>query len=459
MAERLLTFLRFQRNATLYLQSISMSSLAQGAYGVIQGLYIISLGFDETVLGTILSTRMLAAAIASVPAGVISDRLGRKPALVAGGLLTTVGYLGMAVTSSSLVMIVCSCIVGLAQACQMTSGAPLLAESSTQEDRARLFGVNFSLSMFVSMVGSLLGGFLPRQLRWLGQATAFRFSLALFSIVTLIGVLPAFKIVEDRRPGSEVWLGRRNSRETEPANFVGGYVVGGYVDEVDEVAEGDEGDKAEKRPAVIRVGVRKASAVLQVAWEEIRSLAVVMRNRDVTGLLAYNVLIGFGAGLVIPFFNVFLSGKLGVDTAVIGLILSFTHGATAIAGLIAPVLATRYGKVKTVVGTQVASIPFLILIALPPNVYLVSVALFVRSALMNMSNPVASTFSMEIVEPDKRGKISSLMRISDNISRAFSAAAAGYVMSRWSYEAPYFFTAVLYLLASFVYWRSFRGRG
>lgn len=454
MAERLLTFLKFQRNATLYLQSISMSSLAQGAYGVIQGLYIMSLGFDETVLGTILSTRMLAAAIASVPAGVISDRLGRKPVLVAGGLLTTVGYLGMAVTSSSLVMIVCSCIVGLAQACQMTSGAPLLAESSTQEDRARLFGVNFSLSMFVSMVGSLLGGFLPRQLRWLGQATAFRFSLALFSIVTLIGVLPAFKIVEDRRTGSEVWLEGRNSRETEPANF-----VRGYVDEVDEVAEGGEGDKAEKRRGVIRVGVGKASAVLQVAWEEIRSLAVVMRNRDVIGLLAYNVLIGFGAGLVIPFFNVFLSGKLGVDTAVIGLILSFTHGATAIAGLIAPVLATRYGKVKTVVGTQMASIPFLILIALPPKVYLVSVALFVRSALMNMSNPVASNFSMEIVEPDKRGKISSLMRISDNISRAFSAAAAGYIMSRWSYEAPYFFTAVLYLLASFVYWRSFRGRG
>lgn len=439
------TFFKFQRNATLYLQSISMSSLAQGAYGVIQGLYIMSLGFDETVLGTILSTRMLAAAIASVPAGVISDRLGRKPVLVAGGLLTTAGYLGMAVTSSPLVMITCSCIVGLAQACQMTSGAPLLAESSTQEDRARLFGVNFSLSMFVNMVGSLLGGFLPRQLGMLGQATAFRVSLALFSLVTFIGVLPASRIIENCRQTGRVLLESENSRGTEPADF-----VKGHVDHVDEV---------EKCRGVIRLGVGKASAVLQVAREEIRSLAVVMRNRDVTGLLAYNVLIGFGAGLVIPFFNVFLSGKLGVDTAVIGLILSFTHGATAIAGLIAPVLATKYGKVKTVVATQVASIPFLLLIALPPNVYLVSVALFIRSALMNMSSPVASNFSMEIVEPDKRGKISSLMRISDNISRGFSAAAAGYIMSRWSYEAPYFFTAVLYLLASLVYWRSFRGRG
>lgn len=435
------SFFKFQRNATLYLQSVSMSSLAQGAYGVIQGLYIMSLGFDETVLGTILSARMLAAALASVPAGVVSDRVGRKPVLVAGGLLTTAGYLGMAVSSSSVAMIIWSCMVGLAQACQMTSGAPLLAESSTQEDRARLFGVNFSLSMFANMVGSLLGGFVPGRLGRLGPTEAFRLSLALFSMVTFIGVLPAVKIAEGRRDWAErlqraddLFMGRVGPTES-------------YV--------GEGGIRSEG----IRPGAGKASAALKIVWSEICSLGSVIRNKDVAGLLVYSVLIGFGAGLVVPFFNVFLSRKLGVDTAIVGLILSFTNGATAIAGLIAPVLAARYGKIRTVVGTQMASIPFLLLIALPPNVYLVSVALFVRSALMNMSSPVASSFSMEIVEPDKRGKVSSLMRISDNVSRALSAAAAGYIMSRWSYEAPYFFTAVLYLLASLVYWRSFRGRG
>ena len=408
MAERQPFFLKFQRNAILYLQSTSVSSLAQGAYGVIQGLYIMSLGFDETVLGTILSARMLAAAVASVPAGVVSDRLGRKPVLVAGGLLTTAGYLGMAVASSPVLMIAYSCIAGIAQACQMTSGAPLLAESSTQAERARLFGVNFGLSMFLNMVGSLLGGFVPRELARLGQATAFRVSLALFSVITFTGIFPAAKIVEERRPAGDLHSGGRTGR-------------------------------------VIR--------------GEIQSLAAVMADKDIANLLAYNVLIGFGAGLVVPFFNVFLAGKLGVDTAAIGVILSLTNGATAMAGLVAPVLADRYGKIKTVVATQMASIPFLLLIALPPNAYLVSVALFIRSALMNMSSPVASMFSMEIIEPDKRGKVSSLMRISDNVSRAASAAAAGYIMSRWSYEAPYFFTAVLYFLASLLYWRSFRGRG
>jgi len=88
----------------------------------------------------------------------------------------------------------------------------------------------------------------------------------------------------------------------------------------------------------------------------------------------------------------------------------------------------------------------------------VGTALFMRSALMNMSNPIASNFSMEIIDSSKRGKMSSLMRISDSAARAFSAAAAGYIMSRWSYEAPYFVTSAFYLLASIVYWRAFRGR-
>lgn len=381
-----------------------MSSLAQGAFGVIQGLYILSLGFNEEVLGTVLSFRMLSAAFGSIPAGIISDRVGRKPVLVAAGLLTTVGYLGMSIVSTPSMMILFSCVVGLAQACQMTSGAPLLAESSTGEDRARLFGVNFSLSMSVNMVGSLLGGFLPGQLRTLGMVPAYRISLAVFSFVTLAGVTPAWRIVE----------------------------------------------KKKERPA-------RKEPIVQILRSELTILYSTARQKAVFSLLTYNMLIGFGAGLVLPYINVFLSRKLSVDTAVVGVILSFSQGATAIAGMVSPILAERYGRVATVVGTQIASIPFLLLIALPPNIYLVSIALFMRSALMNMSNPIASTFSMEIVGAESRGKISSLSRIADNLTRAFSAVVAGYIMANWNYEIPYFITALTYLTASVVYYRAFKG--
>ncbi|QUL99014.1 MAG: MFS transporter [Candidatus Fermentithermobacillus carboniphilus] len=417
---------KFQRNANLYLQVVSMASLAQGAYGVIQGLYVLALGLDETVLGTILSARMLSAAIASLPAGILSDRWGRKPVLLASGILTTVGFLGQAVFSTPSMMVFFSCLVGIAMACQATTGAPLLAESSTGQDRARLFGVNFSLSMGATMLGSLLGGYLPRQLSIFGEVKSFRISLVVFALVTFLGVFPAMNIQEKR-----CFNGER--------------------------ADLDFGQVAGKgRDKRFFSWVPGLSGMLERARDESLSLWDTVKQREVLNLLNYSVLIGFGAGMVIPFFNVFLSKKLGLDTGTVGLILSFSQGATALAGLLAPLMARKYGKVVTVVATQIASIPFLLLIALPPNVYLVSFALFMRSALMNMSNPVASNFSMEVIPAGKRGRVSSLMRIADNISRSFSAYVAGYIMARWSYETPYFFTAVFYLLASWVYWKAFK---
>ncbi|MGE5579159.1 MAG: MFS transporter [Bacillota bacterium] len=421
----------FQRNAILYLQTVSMSSLAQGAFGVIQGLYILSLGFNEEVLGTVLSFRMLSAAVASIPAGILSDRVGRKPVLVAAGLLTTAGYLGMSVVSAPAMMVLYSCLVGVAQACQMTSGAPLLAESSTAEDRAKLFGVNFSLSMGVNMVGSLLGGFLPRQLRGFGMVPAYRISLAVFSLITLAGVTPAMRIMENRSGARSMASGSSSSQ--------------------------GPGSSAVSEPGSPSVQEPGGLSAWGIAAKELVLLYRTASQKAVLSLLTYNLLIGFGAGLVLPYVNVFISRKLGVDTAVVGVIQSFSQGATAVAALLSPILADRFGRVATVVGTQIASIPFLLLIALPPNIYLVSFALFMRTALMNMSNPVASTFSMEIVGAENRGKVSSLSRIADNLTRALSAVVAGYIMANWSYEIPYFFTACTYLMASLVYYRAFRG--
>jgi len=141
---------------------------------------------------------------------------------------------------------------------------------------------------------------------------------------------------------------------------------------------------------------------------------------------------------------------------VVGLILSLSNGATAVAGLLAPALVPRLGRVRTVVFTQVASIPFLLMIAVPPWLWLVGTAMFFRNALMNMSSPVAASFSMEIMEPHLRGTTSSLMRIADSLARALSSVCAGWIMARWGYDLPYVLTAALYMAASLIYYRQFQ---
>ncbi|MEW6398376.1 MAG: MFS transporter [Bacillota bacterium] len=402
-----------KRNAILFLVSGAMSSVAMGAFMTTQGLYIMCLGYGEELLGLILSGRMVAGAVGALPAGMISDRYGRKPIILVTTVLVAAGWLGQAVLPRPSAMFLFSCLVGLAGTAQWVVGAPLLADNTSASDRHMFFGIQFALMTAGMMVGNLAGGALPDLLlgrpgSWLdlaarglpagpdpARAAAFRVSLMVFSLLTLASIIPALLIWESRPvPGAS---------RTAVADLVG-----------------------------------------------------LAGRAEVRGLVTYSVLIGFGAGLVIPFFNVFLSEKLGASPTVVGLILSLSNGATAVAGFLAPALVPRLGRVRTVVFTQVASIPFLLMIAVPPWLWLVGTAMFFRNALMNMSSPVAASFSMEIMAPHLRGTTSSLMRIADSLARAASSLCAGWIMARWGYDLPYVFTAALYLAASLLYYRRFR---
>lgn len=401
-----------KRNAILFLVSCGMASVAMGAFMTTQGLYIMCLGYGEELLGLILSGRMIAGAVGALPAGMISDLYGRKPVILVSTLLVAAGWLGQALFPQPSAMFLFSCLVGLAGTAQWVVGAPLLADNTGAGNRQMFFGIQFALTTAGMMVGNLAGGALPDLVRahpgpWLraacrslpavpdvAGAAAFRLSLVAFSLLTLASVIPALMI-----------------RETRPRPRAPGAALG--------------------------------------------DLLAMAARTEVRGLVAYWMLVGFGAGLVIPFFNVFLSEKLGASPTVVGLILSLSNGATAVAGLLAPALVPRLGRVRTVVLTQVASIPFLLMIALPPWLWLVGAAMFFRNALMNMSSPVATSFSMEIMEPDLRGTTSSLMRVADSLARAASSACAGWMMARWGYDVPYLFTAAFYLAASWLYYRRF----
>ena len=61
-----------------------------------------------------------------------------------------------------------------------------------------------------------------------------------------------------------------------------------------------------------------------------------------------------------------------------------------IAGQSAESLAERYGKVKTIVGTQLASLPFMVYLGFAGYLPLAVAAFVMRAALMNMSGPIAN---------------------------------------------------------------------
>jgi len=174
-----------------------------------------------------------------------------------------------------------------------------------------------------------------------------------------------------------------------------------------------------------------------------------------TKLILPMLLTSIGAGLIMPFMNVFFRVVHHQPDPVIGTLFAWGSLAMGIGLLIAPPLADRLGKIQLVVVTQALSIPFLILLGFSPLFWVSATAYYIRLALMNMSTPVYQTFVMEHVDSGARATVSSLVSMAWNFGWAFSPTISGNLQVRYGFGPPFLGTIVLYVISIFLYWAFF----
>ncbi len=180
-----------------------------------------------------------------------------------------------------------------------------------------------------------------------------------------------------------------------------------------------------------------------------------MLGKLVTPMLVTSI----GAGLIMPFMNVFFRVVHDQPDPVIGSLFAWGSLAMGLGLLAAPALADRAGKIQVVVVTQALSVPFLVLLGFAPWFWLSAAAYYVRLTLMNMSNPVYQTFVMEQVEPEARATVASLVSMAWSFGWAFSPTISGSLQVSYGFGPPFLGTITLYVIAITLYWAFFwRGR-
>ncbi|HQL39948.1 MAG TPA: MFS transporter, partial [Anaerolineaceae bacterium] len=167
------------------------------------------------------------------------------------------------------------------------------------------------------------------------------------------------------------------------------------------------------------------------------------------------LLTSFGAGLIMPFMNVFFRETYRLTDSAVGTMFAWGSLAMGVGLLIAPPLAERMGKIQLVVVTQGMSIPFLFLLGFSPWYGLSAASYYVRLALMNMSGPVYQTFVMEKVEPSARATIASLVSMANSVGWAFSPTISGWIQVKYGFGPAFVGTIILYILSVYFYWRFF----
>ena len=89
-------FALMQEHERLFMISVStvLVMAGQGVVSPVLPLFAKEFGVSTATIGLTLSAFALARLILNVPLGVLSDRVGRKPLLIAGPLVTAVGMVG-----------------------------------------------------------------------------------------------------------------------------------------------------------------------------------------------------------------------------------------------------------------------------------------------------------------------------------------------------------------------------
>ena len=136
--------------------------------------------------------------------------------------------------------------------------------------------------------------------------------------------------------------------------------------------------------------------------------------------------------------------------------MAISQVGTVIGGLVVPPLAKKIGRVNTVLACQLLSIPFLISISFPQGIVVITISFFFRSSLMNMAGPVIGSLAMDIVDDETRTYMSSMVSLINNLFRSLGIYIGGYLMFAYSYNTPYYWTILCYLIGTFILYNVFK---
>ncbi|TMC23557.1 MAG: MFS transporter [Chloroflexi bacterium] len=437
LVEYIKQFARFQRNARLYLISNALSGVTVGIILVLYNLYIVSLGYDTAFVGFMLSVATLGAGLGIFPAGLCFDRLGGKLILIWGSVALSIAGMGQLLLRDPLPLLLSGFIAGVAGAFILVVNAPFLTHNSTVTERSVLFSLNIVLLLIPTVLGKLIGGMLPlwfsstpwlmaRLPFWLDGllasqplARSYQLTMLFAGIMAVPSFIPLF-LMDDDCP--------LRSSSSGPTG---------------------------KMPLNVQRWREKALVAVQ-RWQNIPLRASL--SSPIATLVIVQALIGLGAGLFIPYFNVYFVKALAASPALFGTIDGAATTIDALLILLAPWLAARIGQINTITITRLLALPLLLTIGLSHLLPLVAVLYLFRQGMMGMATGIFQVFSMEAIVKPHRGFANSVYQIVSQGSWAVTAPLGGLIIARMGYTPIFLIGAIFYLAAIVLLWVRF-GRG
>ncbi|HEY7124949.1 MAG TPA: MFS transporter [Ktedonobacterales bacterium] len=416
---------RFSQNVWLLLIYTLGKGFQISIGAVTINLYVYSLGYRQDFVGLFAGMSSLGALVMAIPAGMISDRLGRKQVMVLSGLLTPLTLVATAFSTSESALLLSSFVNGIVASFYWVTCIPMLAESVQEDQRVGVLAMNSFLLLGLGAMGSLIGGLVPEvAATLLHQSSAtpepLRLGILAASVVVLLAALPLFWL---RVPAKKL--------PSEEAKIV---------------------------PAAGDIAIA-AAAVPQRNEERRKKRITISRPLLVlfAMLLIPDLLITFGEGIVVGLLQLFFFLKFGLRPGTLGGLFALAGFIGGLAGLCAPLLVKRWGKLRTTTSLQLVTGPVMLLTGFAPWLVLSASGEYIRTMLRAFIEPVYAAFALEQMPEQHRATLFGFYSVTWGLGYSLGPSLGGWLQVHVGLSAGFVVGAIC-LTAAPVLLLSFFGR-
>jgi MFS family permease len=383
-------FRAFTRNARLFLTGTFFVGFGLGTFWVLFNLYLKELGHGEALIGRILTVGSAGTFLVALPAAWLVNRYPTRLILILAAVAAGSGYALMVLPVPLPVVMGAAALASAAFSVHNIAASPFFMRNSSPGERMELFGWHYGLEVLAGVIGAAGGGFLARKLAvWTGDPVlAYRATLLGAAALVFLATVPLSALREGAPP---------------------------------------------------RTMARLTDVLAGTNWSLLTRLALP------------KFLTGLGAGLIIPFLNLYFRNRFKLTPDAIGSIFAVAQFITVGAYILGPRVARRFGMIRAAAGTELLSIPFFVLLAFTQQVEWAIFGFWMRGALMNMNQPIADNFAMEMVGKEHHAVTNSVISLLWHAAWMITAQAGGWLIEHHGFRLPMLITVAFYILASSLY--------
>ncbi len=397
---------------------LAMSSMRALA-GIVVPIYLALIGFNAVGLGLLFVVVAITSAVLSSLVGLLSDRIGRKPFLIALPLFAALAALVFALTRNTALLFVFAALGSFGRGAGAGAGMigpyqpaeqALLADAAPPRARNDVFG----RVAFFSSLGALVGA---------------------GPLATLPDLLPSL-----RMGGADGLAGYRVAFVVMSALAALAALIVLPIHEA--------------KPTPAPHASRPAGQTAPRSWNPLRSVSatswpILLR------LWATNSVNGLAIGFFGPFITYWFYRRYGAGPATIGALYTIINLAALASNLYAPRLAARLGLVRAITWGRVLQALLMIPMVLAPTFWLAGAIYLLRMQAQRIALPLRQSYVMAVVPPAERGTVGALSNLPMQVTSAVSPALAGYIFANLSLTLPFEIGAALQGLNAFLFYYFF----